>query len=542
MIFPRLILPVLSLFTIVPVGTAQTQLWSHQIGTPQSDRVLGLAPDGSGGFFAAGDTWGSLGAANNGQSDPWVGRFDAAGNPAWIQQPSFGFNFFEAAEFAAADGTGGVFIGGGRCDTTCFALRAWFSRYDGAGNVLWSSSLGGGSGSDGALAGAAAPGGGLFVGGNTENSPGAPNAGQQDAWFARYSATGNQIWIRQFGSSARDTVTGATPDGVGGVYFCGQLENNGAGAGRAWLARYDGNGNELWRVDYPVGILTSAAALCGDGAGGVYVGGFTAGSLGGQATIGGSDAFVARYDDAGNEQWIRLLGTTNGDQARAVAPNGSGGVYITGSTNAGSFGNFHDDVWLARYDAFGNGAWTADYATDLDDSAGGLAEDGSGGVFVGGATFGVIGGSNLGLEDAWLARHDEVLVSRFCSPANPNSTGEPAVIDAIGSNTTSVGDLTLIANQIPPGKFGMFIASQSTGMTTPPGGQGLLCLAGNIGRFNTQIFQGPTGIIQVDMGQMPVNPPIPVVPGSTWYLQCWYRDNNPGQTSNFTDALSITFD
>jgi hypothetical protein len=33
-----------------------------------------------------------------------------------------------------------------------------------------------------------------------------------------------------------------------------------------------------------------------------------------------------------------------------------------------------------------------------------------------------------------------------------------------------------------------------------------------------------------------------VMPGETWNFQCWYRDANPGPTSNFTDGISITFD
>ncbi|MCP3919930.1 MAG: hypothetical protein GY711_30745 [bacterium] len=27
-----------------------------------------------------------------------------------------------------------------------------------------------------------------------------------------------------------------------------------------------------------------------------------------------------------------------------------------------------------------------------------------------------------------------------------------------------------------------------------------------------------------------------VLAGETWFFQCWYRDNNPGPTSHFTDA------
>ncbi len=38
---------------------------------------------------------------------------------------------------------------------------------------------------------------------------------------------------------------------------------------------------------------------------------------------------------------------------------------------------------------------------------------------------------------------------------------------------------------------------------------------------------------------MPGSPPQAVVPGDTWNLQCWYR--GIGNTNNFTDAVSVTF-
>ena len=34
---------------------------------------------------------------------------------------------------------------------------------------------------------------------------------------------------------------------------------------------------------------------------------------------------------------------------------------------------------------------------------------------------------------------------------------------------------------------------------------------------------------------------VSVLAGQTWNFQAWYRDNNPGPTSNFTDAVSVTF-
>ncbi|MCP3996252.1 MAG: hypothetical protein GY722_14505 [bacterium] len=87
------------------------------------------------------------------------------------------------------------------------------------------------------------------------------------------------------------------------------------------------------------------------------------------------------------------------------------------------------------------------------------------------------------------------------------------------------------------------LAGQTQGFFMPPGSQGFICLAGNIGRYNqtADIVQGPTGSIQLDLTSIPVNPAQAVLPGDTWNFQAWYRDNNPGPTSNFTDAVSVTF-
>ncbi len=48
--------------------------------------------------------------------------------------------------------------------------------------------------------------------------------------------------------------------------------------------------------------------------------------------------------------------------------------------------------------------------------------------------------------------------------------------------------------------------------------------------------------IQVDLTQLPTpSGPHVVLAGETWNFQAWFRDANPGATSNFTDGLSILF-
>ena len=52
-----------------------------------------------------------------------------------------------------------------------------------------------------------------------------------------------------------------------------------------------------------------------------------------------------------------------------------------------------------------------------------------------------------------------------------------------------------------------------------------------------------TGVFsdRVDTTTIPTNPPRAIQPGETWTFQAWFRDHNPGATSNFSGARSVTF-
>ena len=107
------------------------------------------------------------------------------------------------------------------------------------------------------------------------------------------------------------------------------------------------------------------------------------------------------------------------------------------------------------------------------------------------------------------------------------------------------GELLLRADSLPADRKGYFLASQTQGFVPNPGGsQGNLCLGGTLGRFHGQIQKsGPAGVFQikVDLTAIPTTPPHVVMSGETWSFQAWYKDENPSQTSNFTDGVSITF-
>lgn len=139
------------------------------------------------------------------------------------------------------------------------------------------------------------------------------------------------------------------------------------------------------------------------------------------------------------------------------------------------------------------------------------------------------------------------LGSNYCSPNSLNSSGSAAVISGQGSATATDNQVVLVAQSMPQNQFGYFLVATQTGLVLNPGGsQGDLCLGGSLGRFNhtSQIrFSGSTGRfkLQVDISSLPLTPVHAVMAGETWHFQAWYRDQNPGNTSNFSDALSISF-
>ncbi|MCP3914626.1 MAG: hypothetical protein GY711_03600 [bacterium] len=136
--------------------------------------------------------------------------------------------------------------------------------------------------------------------------------------------------------------------------------------------------------------------------------------------------------------------------------------------------------------------------------------------------------------------------ARYCSPGSATSTGQPARMTVTGSPVVAANDMTLGAEDLPPGEFGYFLVGTNQGQVQPPGSNGVLCLAcgfqgcGGIGRFNRpgEIIQGPGGSLAIDLTVLPRTPNTSVQPGETWNFQCWFRD---GGSSNFTDAVSVLF-
>jgi beta-glucanase (GH16 family) len=157
----------------------------------------------------------------------------------------------------------------------------------------------------------------------------------------------------------------------------------------------------------------------------------------------------------------------------------------------------------------------------------------------------------LGCDDTRVERdlgyRTSVVGTRYCSPAASNSTGAPARLFATGSLFVLDDDLTLWAQRVPNGSFGYFLTSRGQVFVPGAGGsQGAVCVGPSVGRVvGGVIFQaGVSGTVSVtaDLGALPTpTGAVAVQPGDSWYFQAWFRDANPGLTSNLTDAVCVTY-
>lgn len=138
-----------------------------------------------------------------------------------------------------------------------------------------------------------------------------------------------------------------------------------------------------------------------------------------------------------------------------------------------------------------------------------------------------------------------------CAPALANSSGLSATAHALGSADASAAALTLRATKLPKNQFGLFAGSRTfQAPAAVPGSAGQLCLAGSIGRYigpGQIVSSGPFGSFDVVIQPTALvdgQGATAAIPGETWYFQAWFRDFVPqvGATSNFTDAIALTFE
>ncbi len=217
--------------------------------------------------------------------------------------------------------------------------------------------------------------GNVVIAGHTDGALTAPGGViSRSNFVAKYGANGVLRWSRVI-VRAGGSTSGLEPDTAGvAVNAAGEIYVAGFTAGTlggqvsqgrddAFLVKYDGDGNLLWARQFGSSDIDSATGVALDPSGNAFVVGRSKGQMPDQTTVNSNDFYLAKFDGSGNRLWIRQSGVTIGggapsDTAFAIAVDGGGNAYITGSIS-GSYagqgdGSTGQDAYVVKYDPAGN--------------------------------------------------------------------------------------------------------------------------------------------------------------------------------------------
>ncbi|TKJ41332.1 hypothetical protein CEE36_08430 [candidate division TA06 bacterium B3_TA06] len=363
----------IALFLFATTLAAQvTEEWVARYDGPASgrDEARAMVIDDSGNVYVTGYSDGS------GTLDDYATvKYNSSGTVQWVARYDGPASYGDDAKAIAIDAAGNVYVTGDSWGSrTTYATV----KYNSSGVEEWAArydepeSYG-----DYATAIAVDDAGNVYV---TGYSYGLDFFGY-DYVTVKYSPNGEEQWVARYDGpvSGRNIANAIAVDGAGNVYVTGWSDGSGTHPDYATI-KYSPSGAELWvaRYDGPASDVDAAWAMAIDDKGNIYVTGESDGS----GT--GKDYTTVKYDSSGVEQWVaRYDGLVSSiDEAYAIALNGSGNVYVTGY----SYGSGTDfDYATVKYDSSGVEQWVARYSVSADfadELRPTIAVGGSGNVYI----------------------------------------------------------------------------------------------------------------------------------------------------------------
>jgi hypothetical protein len=363
------LLAVVIFFTILSnsLSAQQTWAWAHSAGGIQQTMSYGIAIDSIGNSYITGWFEDTIHFENNTflvttintnqfASDMFLAKYDKDGNFIWARKVgSTGYDFGSGV---AVDKFGYVYVSGQFSGSVSFGSSTltsagdydiFVAKFDSNGTLLWAN-RGGGSGWD-VCNGIAVDNncncyitGGIQGGPTTFGSTTLTSAGNYDVFVAKYDTNGNFGWASASGGTSDDRATGISVDVLGNTYVTGFFKNtatfgtttlNSFGGYDAFLAKYDAAGNPVWAKKRGGADDDQGNAVKVMTSGDIYITGFYHSTAHFDTTTlisaGDQDIFVAKHDYKGDVVWAKSWGGTYIDNGCAISADTFNNVYVAGS-------------------------------------------------------------------------------------------------------------------------------------------------------------------------------------------------------------------
>jgi hypothetical protein len=242
------------------------------------------------------------------------------------------------------------------------------------------------------------------------------SSGGENAFVAKYAASGTLIWAADLGAGAGGAVgTDVAVDGSGDVYTVGYFDGTGdfdpsgthdlssSGGNNVYVSKLSSSGGYIWAADLGAGATDAVGlGIALDGSGNVYTTGYFYGTGNfdpsgthdlTSSPTGNYNAYVSKLSSSGSYIWAAALGAGASSAAGyGIAVDSSGNVYTTGQFEG--TGNFdssgtHDltssppgsfNAYVSKLNSSGSYVWAADLGAGGITEGNGIAVDSSGNV------------------------------------------------------------------------------------------------------------------------------------------------------------------
>lgn len=314
--------------------------------------------------------------------------------------------------FVVTDADGAVYVAGDNLvDGPVRHTDGFLIKHDADGNRLWIRTFGGSNTQHVDAAGVDGSG-RVYIAGDVYSGVGL----RQNCFLNLFDRSGATVrtQIIDIQGSSKDSCVAAS-DAAGNFYVAGDVSDSANRILNIFIVKYDKDGGAIWTRQFrsqPDTAFAFVGGIAVDPLGGVYLVGFTNGSIGGSPSGGASDLFLVKYDGDGNRLWAHQVGQVGyNTQGVQLAPDPDGGVYALG---AAYDSERRGSVLVLRVSADGTLRWERVFGSHRSDIPTGIAVDRRGvyvvGITLGGSTVrgippdGEIREAAQGSWDAFLAK------------------------------------------------------------------------------------------------------------------------------------------
>ena len=248
-------------------------------------------------------------------------------------------------------------------------------------------------------------------------------AGTDDAFIAKYSASGVLQWVRQLTDTAGTRGLGIAVDSHDNVVVSGFYQN----PDEIILVKFSPTGGLQWIKQFAGAGLIEGRDIVVDSNDNIIMTGSFSGSMdfgGGVLSttpIWRSDLFIAKFTSSGVHIWSNNFGGDNPETASSIAVDpGTDEIVVTGYSSSktidlggsilDSYGNGNNDIFIAKYAPNGTHRWSKIIGGIGGDYGKSVAIDDNGDVVLGGYFEGSVdfGGGSLtsaGSFDIYLVKY-----------------------------------------------------------------------------------------------------------------------------------------